>query len=306
MLQARGVKMNRAFISFYLIIVLSIIILGLILNKVWEVIDPVPEQDLAIEDIITLIENNANYNVSNGNNKVAIELQQLSLNHLVHIMQLEDFSNTAILTSIKDGKIIITSDKNQTFFYKRLNNSNNVLVLSSKNNNYQNTPLYIGTIILFYVVIGIIIFLWVWPLSRDLLKLVQHTHKLGKNGAPQHITISSRSVLFPFAQSFNSMALRLSALIASQKEMTYAISHELRTPLARMKFALVIAEDNGTLAQPIKQLSSIRQDIIEMETLINALLSYASFDQQSQPLHQSAGRIQDLLQTIKKVNYTLG
>lgn len=291
--------MNRAFISLYLIVVLSIILLGLALNKFWEVIDPTSEKDAAIIDLIILIENSQKLNPNNnGGDKLFNEWLSLAVNNSITTMRLEDFSNTKILTKIKNGEIINASNDIYTVFYKRLNNSDNILVISSKNKSHQRSPLYIGSLILFYVAIAIIIFLWVWPVSRDLLKLTRHTHKLGKNGASQHIDISPRSVLFPFAKSFNTMALRLSEVIASQKEMTYAISHELRTPLARMKFALAMAEEQIVQPQLQKQFFSIRQDITDMESLINALLTYASFEQQAQPLNQRAGRIQDLLQEI--------
>ncbi|HOY24722.1 MAG TPA: ATP-binding protein, partial [Cellvibrio sp.] len=97
---------------------------------------------------------------------------------------------------------------------------------------------------------------------------------------------------------FNAMATRLDELMRSQKEMTLAVSHELRTPLARMKFALAITEEQRLPAGLQRQLSSINRDILEMESLINSLLAYAAFDQQSQQLNQREGHIQSLVQDI--------
>jgi two-component system, OmpR family, sensor kinase len=296
--------MNRAFISLYLIIVLSIVLLGLVLNKVWELVDPEYQVDPTTADLMSVIE--AQFTKSQDKKITISSLPKtLSMHSQVRLEKLEDFSDTKILDKIKSGAIVQARDASEIFYYKRIADSDTVLALSVKHGQQQKTPLYIGFILLFYFAIAVIIFFWVWPLSRDLSKLGQHTQEFGKDGSSNTIAISTRSVLYPFAKSFNHMAQRISELMTSQKEMTYAVSHELRTPLARMKFALAMAEEQRE-AHPIqsehklihKQLLSIRQDITDMELLINSLLSYAAFERQTQQLIQPAGHIQDLLQEI--------
>jgi signal transduction histidine kinase len=153
-------------------------------------------------------------------------------------------------------------------------------------------------ILLFYGAIAGAVFLWVWPLTRDLARLASHAQQIGQDGQQNTIVISSRSVLYPFAKTFNAMSARLSEIMRSQKEMTLAVSHELRTPLARMKFALAMTENESLPESLRRQLTSIDRDILEMESLINSFLAYAAFDQQSQRLNQCEGHIQDLLQNI--------
>ena len=289
--------MNRAFISLYVIIVLSIVLLGLALNKFWDFVDPAVENNPAIEDIFTLSEAVLLHsNSADKNKKIKILSQQL--HHQIKLMSIDDFAKTQIAENIKSGKIVNASNEISNQFYKRIDNSDDVLVVSYKSENYQASPVYLFFMLIFYSAIAVIIFLWVWPLSRDLARLAQHTKHIGKDGVPESINISSRSVVFPFAVAFNNMAKRLSELIASQKEMTYAVSHELRTPLARMKFGLVMMEDNPLSTPLKKQLGGVQQDVLEMEALINALLAYAGFERQSQQLHQSPGHMQDLVQSI--------
>jgi two-component system, OmpR family, sensor kinase len=289
--------MNRAFISLYLIIVLSIVLLGLALNKVWELLDPEYEVDATTADLIFIIESQF---IHSQEKTIIIspELMRLPTRSQVQLVKLDDFSDTEMLDSIKSGAIVHARNNSEVFYYKRIRNSDNVLALSVANEQQQKTPLYIGFILLFYSAIAVIIFFWVWPLSRDLAKLGQHTQEFGKDGSSNTIVISTRSVLFPFAKSFNHMAQRISELMTSQKEITYAVSHELRTPLARMKFALAMAEEQPESNQIHKQLHSIRQDVTDMESLINSLLSYAAFERQTQQLIQPAGHIQDLLHEI--------
>lgn len=289
--------MNRAFISLYMIIVLSIILLGVALNKFWDVMDPAVELDPAIEDLIQIVETNL-AQPNSINKEQAVKFLSNKLHYQIHLIELRDFAQTEILEKIKSGKIVNVSHDNKIQYYKRMNDTEEVLVLEYQSENYQTKPIYLGFILLFYSAIALIIFLWVWPLSRDLARLAQQTHDVGKDNNPHKIDISSRSVLFPFAVAFNTMAVRLNELIKSQKEMTYAVSHELRTPLARMKFALAMVEDTE-LTKPLqKQMESLKQDVADMESLINSLLAYAAFEQQSQPLKQREGHIHDLLEAI--------
>ncbi len=289
--------MNRAFISLYLIIVLSIVLLGLVLNKFWDEVNPPIEIDPAVIDLITLIENTLG-NSANTEKLILLDKATAALNYDVKLTSISNFSKTDIAGKIKQGEVVHVNDTTANYFYKRLANSNEVLVLSYSPQLNANHTVYIGFILLFYIAVAGAVFLWVLPLTRDLARLVQHAQQLGKNNQQSVIAISNRSVVYPFADAFNAMAKRLNEMMRSQKEMTLAVSHELRTPLARMKFALAMTEDQNISKSLQRQLTSINRDILDMESLINGLLSYASFDQQAQQLDQREGHIQDLIKEI--------
>jgi signal transduction histidine kinase len=163
----------------------------------------------------------------------------------------------------------------------------------------SESPFYRLLLIVFYLAIALVIYLWVWPLSRDSKKLESQTRTLGKDGVPETLKISPTSTLYPLAQAFNHMAQRLRELIASHREMTNAVSHELRTPLARMKFALAMIEEEKLNDKDRRQLRSVEQDIAEMESLISALLAYAGFEQKTQQLKQTSGHMRDLLDELQ-------
>lgn len=289
--------MNRAFVSLYLIIVLSIVLLGLVLNKFWDEMNPPQEIDVAVIDLIQLLETSLKNSENTGKN---IQLKQLTtgLRYQAQLVSLADFSKTNIAEKIKSGSVINANDADAQYFYKRINNADDVLVLTHPINSNNHNSFYIPFILLFYSAIAVAIFLWVWPLARDLARLAQHAQQLGKDGQHHIIKISTRSVVYPFANAFNAMATRLSENMRSQKEMTLAVSHELRTPLARMKFALAITEDQNISDGLRRQLAGINRDILDMESLINSFLAYAAFDPQSQQLNQREGHIQDLVQNI--------
>lgn len=289
--------MNRAFVSLYLIIVLSIVLLGLVLNKFWDEINPPVEVDPAVVDLITLIETSLK-NSQLENKSARLEQVTKGLKYQAKLLSVSNFSKTDIAEKIKQGGVVSVNDENAHYFYKRIKNSDDVLVLDYPLLLTNRNGFYIPFIFLFYSAIAVVVFLWVWPLARDLARLAQHAQQLGKDGQQHIIKVSPRSVVYPFANAFNAMASRLNDIMRSQKEMTLAVSHELRTPLARMKFAIAISEDQIMPEELRRQLAGINHDILDMESLINSFLAYAAFDQQSQKLNQREGHIQDLLQNI--------
>lgn len=288
--------MNRAFVSLYLIIALSILLLGAVLNKFWDEINPPQAIDPAVLDLLNIVEQALQ---SQEQNKKAV-LENISTNHQfkASLISLSDFSKTSLAEEIKRGDVVTASDSHTNFFYKRIARSNDVLMLSYAIEFSKHSEVYILFIVVFYGAIAVVIFLWVWPLTRDLARLTQHAQQMGGESQQTTIAISPRSILYPFAKVFNSMAKRLDDILRSQKEMTLAVSHELRTPLARMKFALAMTEEQSPPPNLLRQMSSIKRDIVEMEALINSFLAYAAFDPQSQQLNQCEGHIQDLVQEI--------
>jgi len=289
--------MNRAFVSLYLIIVLSIVLLGLVLNKFWDEVNPPLAVDPAVTDLMSIIE--MSLDGSQDTDKKNL-LQKITSNsrYKTELVSILNFSKTDIAEKIKQGDVVSINDDQTHYFYKRVKNSDDVLMLSAPIEPEARNGFYTGFILLFYSAIAGTVFLWVWPLTRDLARLASHAQQLGKDGQQNIINISTRSVLYPFAKIFNAMAERLNEMMRSQKEMTLAVSHELRTPLARMKFALAITQDENLPAPMHRQLTNINNDILDMESLINSFLAYASFEQQSQQLNQCEGHINDLIQDI--------
>ncbi|MFO1389338.1 ATP-binding protein [Cellvibrio sp.] len=288
--------MNRAFVSLYLIIALSILLLGAMLNKFWDEINPPLAIDSTVVDLLNVLEQSLQTQAQNRQ----AALENLSAKHhfKASLISLSDFSKTSLVEEIKRGDVVAASDSHTNYFYKRIHDSDEVLMLSYATELSRHSELYVLFIVVFYGAIAVVIFLWVWPLTRDLSRLTQHAQQMGGESQQTSIAISSRSILYPFAKVFNSMAKRLDDILRSQKEMTLAVSHELRTPLARMKFALAMTEDQHLSPSLLRQMSSIKRDIAEMEALINSFLAYAAFDPQSQQLNQREGHIQDLVQEV--------
>jgi two-component system, OmpR family, sensor kinase len=294
--------MNRAFITLYFFIVASVIIIGWGLNQFWETLAPEQEANVEIRALFRLVEKELATSHSQPDINRSQQVQQLAqeLQLSLEILSLDDVAQSAAMQELRAGEILATGTEQQIIWYKRIANTDEVLMLVLAQHNDHESPLYDVLLIVFYLAIALVIYLWVWPLSRDSKKLELQTRNLGKDGVPQTLDISPTSTLYPLARAFNHMAQRLRELIASHREMTNAVSHELRTPLARMKFALAMIDEEKLNDKDRRQLRSLEQDIAEMESLISSLLMYAGFEQKTQSLRQSAGYMGDLFDEIQQ------
>ena len=290
--------MNRAFVTLYLFVVFSVVLIGWGLNQFWESVAPEQEPTAEIHALFQLIEKEL---VEKEAVEPNLSAQQLSaeLNINLELLPLDDLAQSAAMQELHAGKILAASSNGKIIWYKRLAQTDQVVMFSVPVSDDRQSPFYRLLLIVFYLAIALAIYVWVWPLSRDSKKLESQTRTLGKDGVPDTLKISPASTLYPLAQAFNHMAQRLRELIASHREMTNAVSHELRTPLARMKFALALIEEERLDDKSRRQLRSVEQDIVEMESLINALLAYAGFEQKTQQLTQTSGHMRDLLDEVQ-------
>jgi two-component system OmpR family sensor kinase len=285
---------NRAFISLYFFLVSSIVLIGWGLNHVWNSL--APENELHSDEIKTLfywversIQQDPDQFLPGSTQTPGIK---------VDIIPLDEVAGDQVLLQLQQGEIFAASNDQEWLWYKLMPQTDKVILLSK--NIEQEPLLYKVLLAAFYLTLALVIYIWVWPLSRDAKKLELQTQSLGPDKLPEELHLPKSSTLFPLAKSFNQMLHRLRELIASYKDMTNAVSHELRTPLARMKFALALIDENKLDAHTRQQLSSLSLDISEMESLINTLLLYAGFEQQQQQLKLTPGPVINLLDSLEK------
>ncbi|MDZ7923712.1 MAG: ATP-binding protein [Marinagarivorans sp.] len=285
--------MNRTFLSLYLLIVLCIAAAGWGLDALWRHLSPPPTLTPAQQDLITLIEHQLHANPQ------ALNTLNHTLTSQLDILNLDDFANSAYGQKINRGKPVLVYTQDGTLqIYKRLKGADSQQILrinmAQPKKNNQNY-LYSLLLTVFYAAIGLAVFVWVWPLMRDVRRLEQHTQHVGKHRLPEPVNVLPGSAVNHLARAFNQMAERIKELLASHKEMTYAVSHELRTPLARMKFALAMIQNN----QPDDtNTQGLRDDVDEMDALITQLLTYAGYEQEQGPLKQAEGDMAFLLREL--------
>lgn len=289
--------MYRAFLSLYLLIALSLLVTGWGLDKLWQHYHAEPVISAQDKDLMRLVELHLSGVVAEGDATL--------LNQQTHsetsLIPLEDFAQSQMLRSLEAGATIVVNDETgNKLLYRRLGQTGQVIRLEQPRSVMQRSRVYDLLIIAFYAAMALVVLFWIWPLSRDLGKLEKQTRLVGKNLVPGDLSLGAASPVRDLASAFNGMSRRIRGLLVSHQEMTCAVSHELRTPLARMKFGLELASESPDLLQARRHLAGVRQDVTEMDRLINQLLTYVSFEQGDQPLNLQAGDLDYLVTRLNK------
>ena len=149
----------------------------------------------------------------------------------------------------------------------------------------------------FVLAIATALFIWLWPLWSNLLKIKHAANEFGEGNYSARIPYRKRSAIAPVAHAFNAMAERTQHSINTQKELTTAVSHELRTPVSRMRFALEMLEESENKEDKARYVESINADIDDLDLLLEELLSYARFDQENTQLELRLEKLPPWLST---------
>lgn len=278
--------MYRAFLSLYLLIALSLIVTGWGLDKVWQLYSHEPGPSRQDADLVQLVR--ARLETLPGESGLVWLNRHMDFR--TELIPLEDFAQSRLLEDLRDGEMAVVHDAAGTkIVYQRFGTANQVIKLEQKSSVPVRPRLYDVFVVLFYLAMALAVLFWVWPLSRDLAKLEKQTGLIGRNCVPGDLHLRGTSPVRNLAAAFNGMARRIRDLLLSHQEMTCAVSHELRTPLARMKFGLELAGEARDLETVRRQLGGVRQDVSEMDALINQLLTYAGYEQSDESLDLQAG-----------------
>ncbi len=94
------------------------------------------------------------------------------------------------------------------------------------------------------------------------------------------------------ATAFNRMQERIRRFLTQRTEMLAGVSHDLRTPLTRLRLALAMLPDEGTLATEAAEMTA---DVEEMERMISGYLAFARGEQAEQAQKTS---LPDILEDV--------
>ena len=262
--------MTRLFLSLYAFIAISLVVLSAGLDRVffnqhvmlthsqqaW--IDIFEAKQSAPDELIALLSQTPFTVIETNLEKIAVAdslYQQLIEGHIVH-----GFSQQLwhIYIPVENGKLLD-------------------IRLQQPSDTANTWWLYSGV---FFILLGAVIAIWMYPLWRDLRQLIKTTGDLRADGSLPILRLAQRSPLFDIANALEALSLNVKTLLQNQRELSGAITHEFRTPLARLKFALV---DDSPLSSV--QLREIRQDIDELDQLIQEMLDFTKLDVHQPELH---------------------
>ncbi|WP_052481131.1 ATP-binding protein [Gilvimarinus agarilyticus] len=282
--------LGRAFFTLYLFVVLVILGAGWGLDRLYLSLSGPEQPDPLNRAFFTLLESRFSTPDESGAESPQERLQRYlsELQLSARVYQLSDLADSSLKQDVMAGEPVMLSAEQQRQVYYRLSGSPWVVQLILPAEPEQD-GWYRVLLLVFYLLLALVIYLWIWPLVRDLRSLQKQARLIGRADAGVRVRLSQRSAVYSLSQEFNRMQQRIDELLASYREMTYAVSHELRTPLARMKFALELAQGDVPAAQRQNQLDNLRTDVTQMDALINQLLHYAGFETQTQALTLQQG-----------------
>jgi two-component system OmpR family sensor kinase/two-component system sensor histidine kinase RstB len=289
-------KLGRSFFNLYFLIISTFIVFSWALDTVW---NKYLEQDIesytgyqtmlmALGDyVLEFPEEQWSDIVEGAGRRWELPLKLMTLEEVKAV----DHSNHHTLKSTK-AHIYYFDD--QAIFHYLLADSQFVITLGAAKipSRPKLKALYR---VLILATFGIIIFIWLWPMSRDLEQLKRATKAFGRGKFEAKAPAAKSTMIAPMISSFNMMAARIKRLIDAHKELTNAVSHELRTPLARSKFALQMLDTIKDEDKRVKYQNQIANDIRELEELINEMLMYAAFDNDKPELNFTKNDICELI-----------
>jgi two-component system sensor histidine kinase CpxA len=153
------------------------------------------------------------------------------------------------------------------------------LILPSRIGLWGSPALVAGLIAVALLVIATVAWLIARTFGRPIGELQFATRQLASGHIEARVpaAISRRhDELGALATDFNTMAEKLSALLASREQLMRELSHELRSPLARLQAALSLAAQRRTL-EPAEQ-ERIEREVRQMDRAIGEILRFSRLD----------------------------
>ncbi|MYM38816.1 ATP-binding protein [Duganella qianjiadongensis] len=189
-----------------------------------------------------------------------------------------------------DGDIII--DAGGKGFYRRVDRDGNRYIGSEAELIHAshlpiNIAQALGMEAIRFALIALFLLLpigwWTQRHWRGLLSLSRMTDAFGQGDLAARACGHLPSSIAPLAERFNQMADRISELLEARRDLLRSVSHELRTPIARMEFSLELLRDQpGTELPGVqRRLQAMDEDVEELKTLVNELLTLTQLDHPS-------------------------
>jgi len=198
---------------------------------------------------------------------------------------LQDKSNFLIPKNLKEnflkGMPLLLDSEDEVTLHVYMKKSNQVMTMLLPDQNESQKKSWIGIVftLSFYFIVVILLLVWLYPLIKRLLVLRESTYRFGQGDLSSRITPSKISYIADIENEFNRMADCVQKLIDDNKLLSRAVSHDLKTPLTRLQFGIDVLEEAETEGARKKYIHRINKDIHEMQSLVEALLQYASLDE---------------------------
>lgn len=223
----------------------------------------------------------------------------------LELLESQDIAGAGGISSLTRGRpVLMDGADGRAWILQRLENDERVLAFRFAADESQRGVLDRALVFVFYAAIALVIMLWLWPMTRDLRALERSTVQFGDPNWGFDAKIGPRSPIYPLAQAFRRMAIRIDGLIGSHKDMSNALSHEIKTPLARMRFEIELARTAADREALMRHLDHLNTDITELNAFATATLEYAMLERAEVALnvaqHDFTAIVPALAESVKR------
>ncbi|GIH21771.1 two-component sensor histidine kinase [Acrocarpospora phusangensis] len=138
-------------------------------------------------------------------------------------------------------------------------------------------------------------------LVRPLRALTGAVRRMEEGDLSPSVRIGRKDEIGSLAEAFNAMSTRRAQLEELRKAMVGDVAHELRTPLSNIRGWLEAAED-GVVAPDRALMSSLLEEALLLQHIIDDLRDLAEADAGELRLHKETFDVTDLLAQVAKVH----
>lgn len=125
--------------------------------------------------------------------------------------------------------------------------------------------------------VGLGAYPFVRRLTRRLERLQVGVERIGAGDLAARADVSGKDEVAQLAASFNDAAEKIQKLIGAHRMLLANASHELRTPLSRIRMGVEMLAPDDADPDSVRR-SALRQDIAELDTLIDEILLMSRLD----------------------------
>ncbi len=147
-------------------------------------------------------------------------------------------------------------------------------------------------------VVTLVAFVLAFPMVQRLRRLERTAERISEGDLEARAEITSSDSIGSLARGFNAMANRVQLLLESQQKLIRAVSHELRTPMSRLGFGLELLDQAQTEEKRRERVAAMEQDLAELESLIQELLTYIRAGDRALELDRQAVAVDDLMEEL--------
>ncbi|MDC8831591.1 ATP-binding protein [Alteromonas gilva] len=255
--------MTRLFVSFYLFMAISLVLISSTLELVWPRAEPQEPAEVALAEAVLPLA------------ATDISTLQAKLKRENIPYELSNMASTAWSAkerqAFSEGRSVTLYSDTARLIYAPLGNEE-LLVVTLPHSKLSTSYLLVY-LSAFLLLLGVLLAVWLWPLWRDLSYLTRKVSHLGQEPENFSIALKKRSVMQPISNRLNMLSERVHNLLRDQRELTGAVAHEFRTPIARLKFALEMQPQPNSQAW-----KGIQADLDELEGLVQEMLEYTQYD----------------------------